>query len=295
MLGLGDSLVGISHECDYPPSVRRVPVLVQPLIRADSTDSAEIDRQVKALVASGQPLYRMDAQALAEARPDIILTQDLCHVCAVTPNELEQAMPSLSPRPQLLKLAPQSLAHVIGDVERIAASLGAASQGHALAQSLLSRIAAIRGTSSGRAKPRLVCLEWLHPLYVGGHWIPEMVEAAGGHDVLGRAGEPSREVAREEVRLAAPDIIVVMPCGFSLARTLSELTVPFRLDAATLQLLSMTKTYAVDAGSYFSRPGPRLVDGIELLAQICRGTLDPDRRADAVLDVTGTLCVSGQS
>jgi iron complex transport system substrate-binding protein len=295
MLGFGDSLVGISHECDYPASVRDVPILVQPLVRSDGTDSADIDRQVKALLASGEALYRVDAQGLALTRPDIILTQDLCHVCAVTPKALEQAMQSLSPRPQLLMLGPRSLADVIGDIERIGASLGAASRGHDLAQSLRSRIAAIRSTSSGRLRPRVVCLEWLNPLFIGGHWVPEMVEAAGGQDVLGRAGEPSRQVTMEEVRLAAPELIVVMPCGFSLARTVSEVTALCRMDAACLRLLSMTRTYAVDAASYFSRPGPRLVDGVQLLAEICGDSLHSDRRADAALDLTEILCLTGQS
>jgi iron complex transport system substrate-binding protein len=295
-LGLADSLVAISHECDYPPSVRRVPVVVRPAVDSEGTDSADIERQVKALTSSGQPLYRVDERALAEARPDIILTQDICHVCAVTPHELERAMQSLPRRPQLLALAPHSLTDVINDVERIGTALGVDLRGRKLADSLRNRMTAVRDGALRQPRPRVVCLEWLSPLYVGGHWVPEMVDAAGGFDVLGHAGEPSRQVTMEEVRAAAPEILIVMPCGFSLARTISELTILCREDSASSRLLlSAAKLYVVDAGSYFSRPGPRLVDGLELMADICAGTVHADRPNDAVRDLTGSVCLTGQS
>lgn len=295
-LGLADSLVGISHECDYPAVVRSVRVMVHPAVDSDSTDSADIDRQVKTLTSSGQPLYRVDELALAEARPDIILTQDVCHVCAVTPHELARAMRSLPQRPQILTLAPHSLTDVIDDVERIGAALGVASRGRDLADALRSRMAAIRNRSKRQSRPRVVCLEWLNPPYVGGHWIPEMVEAAGGHDPLGRAAEPSRQVTIEEARAAAPDLLIVMPCGFSVARTVSEVTVLCRKDSASSDLLlSAGKTYVVNADSYFSRPGPRLVDGVELMADICAGTVSSSRGDDAVRDLTGSACLTGQS
>jgi iron complex transport system substrate-binding protein len=290
MLGLADSLVGISHECDYPPAVRRVPVMVHPAVESEGMDSADIDRQVKALTSSGQPLYRVDEQALVEARPDIILTQDICHVCAVTPHELERAMQSLPRRPEILTLAPASIHEVIDDVARIGAAVGVKSGGRDLADSLRSRIASIRDRSTRRSRRRVVCLEWLDPPYVGGHWVPEMVDAAGGLDALGHAGEPSRQVTVEEIYAAAPDILIVMPCGFSLARTVSELTVLCRRDQSLVA--SSAKTYVVDAGSYFSRPGPRLVDGVELMADICTGTV---AGSNAVRDLTGSPCLTGLS
>ena len=294
MLGLTDSLVGISHECDSPAAVRQIPVMVEPAVHSEGSDSADIDRQVNALTSSGEPLYRIDQRALTEAKPDIILTQDVCHVCALTPHQLEQAMRAFTRRPQLLTLAPHSLTDVINDVERMGTAV--ASRGHDLAQSLRRRTAAVRARSAGVLRPRVVCLEWLTPLYVGGHWVPEMVDAAGGQDVLGHTGQPSRQVTVEEVRAAAPDIIVLMPCGFSLARTVSELSVLCRKDSSCSRLpLSTAKTYAVDAGSYFSRPGPRLVDGVELMAQICAGTISSDHGLDAVRDLTGSLCLTGQS
>jgi iron complex transport system substrate-binding protein len=293
-LGLGDALVGISHECDVPGR-SAVPVVVKPVVD-DRADSAELDRQVKALVSSGRSLYRIDEQALAKAGADIILAQALCDVCAVTPHDLERAVQSLSPRPQLITLAPHSLEDVIEDVERIGTALRVPSRGSSLVGSLRRRIAAVRNHSIRRSRPRIACLEWLSPLYVGGHWVPQMVEAAGGVDVLGQAGEPSREVTIDEVRAAAPDIIILMPCGFSLARTISELTVLCRNDRACAQLLlSASKTYAVDAGSYFSRPGPRLVDGVELMADMCAGRVSSDRLPDAVRDLTGSLCLTGHT
>jgi iron complex transport system substrate-binding protein len=295
LLGFGDALVGISHECDYPSALRGVPVMVQPAIDSDATCSGEIDQQVKALASSGRPLYRVDVQALAQARPDIILTQDVCHVCAVTPGELERAIRSLPHRPQLLTLAPQSLADVIDDVERIGAALGAASLGRDLCQSLRSRIAAVRTKAAGRSRPRVACLEWLAPLYAGGHWVPDIVEIAGGQDVLGQAGQPSRQVTLEEVRAGAPEIVILMPCGFSLSRTVSELTALCRTDAACSEFLqSAPRTYAVDAGSYFSRPGPRLVDGLELMAELCGG-MERSNPSDAVLNLTGHGCLAGHS
>ncbi len=289
LLGLADSLVGISHECDYPETVRDVPVIVHPVVDSDVKGSAEIDEEVKALASSGQPLYRVDEQVLANTRPDVILTQDVCHVCAVTPDLLQQAIESLDHRPQTLTLAPHSLHDVIDDIERIGAALDAESRARDLVRSLRNRIAAVRERAAGRSKPRIVCLEWLTPLYVGGHWVPEIVDMAGGRDVLGRPGQPSRQVSMEEIRAAAPDIIILMPCGFSLSRTVAELATVCRTDPALSHwLTSAPKMYAVDAGSYFSRPGPRLVDGLELMADICGGGLTgSNRSAQTVLDLSG--------
>ena len=293
-LGFADALVGISHECDYPETIRGIPVLVRPVVDSETGTSAGIDRQVKALASSGQSLYQVDERALFEARPDVIVMQDMCHVCAVTPNQVERAISSLAQRPRLVTLAPQSLADVIDDVERIGAALGADARGRDLAHALRSRVAAVRAEAAGRPSPRVACLEWLNPLYIGGHWVPEIVHIAGGHDVLGRSGQPSREVTMEDVRAAAPDIVTFMPCGFSLARTISELTVLQRSDPAWRALISAPKRYAVDAGSYFSRPGPRLVDGLELMADICAGRVQAGRLSDRVRDLTGTASPIGQ-
>jgi iron complex transport system substrate-binding protein len=288
LLGLADSLVGISHECDYPEAVRHVPVVVHPLVDSDAKGSAEIDEEVKALASSGRPLYRMDEQVLADTRPDVILAQDVCHVCAVTPDALHQAIESLDHRPQTLSLAPHSLHDVIDDIERIGAVLGAESKATELAKSLRNRIAAVRQRAAGLPRLRIACLEWLAPLYVGGHWVPEIVDLAGGRDVLGRPGQPSRQVGMEELRSAAPDIVILMPCGFSVSRTVAELAAVRRKNPALSSwLTSAPKLYAVDAGSYFSRPGPRLVDGLELIADICCGLGGSHWPAHTIIDLTG--------
>jgi iron complex transport system substrate-binding protein len=294
MLGLSDALVGISHECDYPPTVHQVPVMVVPIVDSEALGSAHIDRDVKALVSSGRPLYRLNTQALIAARPEVILTQDVCHVCAVTPDQLEQAVQLLPSRPKLMTLNPHSLFDVVKDVEKIGEALGASGRGAPLAESLLRRITAVRDRSAMRPRPRVLCLEWLSPLYLGGHWVPQMVDLAGGEDVLGRAGEPSREVPWPEVGTAVPDIVVLMPCGFSIERTFSELSLLCRSDKDwSRALASWPKTYIVDASSYFSRPGPRLVDGLELLADICSGNLSPGYRSGRVQDISRSLSLTG--
>ena len=292
MLGSSGDLVGISHECDYPPTLHHIPIMVEPLVDSGVLGSEDIDRQVKALASSGRPLYRLSKHALVEARPDIILTQDVCHVCAVTPEDLEQAILSLPTRPRILSLNPRSVFDVIEDVERIGEALGKALPAADLARSLRERLAAVRNKSTGRPRPRVLCLEWLSPLYIGGHWVPEMVDLAGGQDVLGRVGQPSRQVTWDEVRAGAPDITVLMPCGFSTARTVSELTALCRADVAySHAIMSMPKLYVVDAGSYFSRPGPRLVDGVTLLAEIVSGS--PASDSSAVRDLTGSVALTG--
>jgi len=289
-LGLADHLVGISHECDFPPSVRHTPVMVEAIVHHELAGSDEIDRQVKTLVSCGQPLYRLNEQAFQSARPDVILTQDLCHVCAITPDQLLHVLPSLPTAPQIVTLNPTSLGDVVDDVERIGAALGVGSKGQELAQSLRQRIAAVHSRSAHtRARPRVVCLEWLSPLFAGGHWVPEMVGLAGGHDVFGRINQPSREISWDEIRAANPDFVILMPCGFSIARTVKELRSLCRATGDwSHRLASWPKTYVVDAGSYFSRPGPRLVDGLELLAAIFSGTAQTQFDDSIVRDITGT-------
>jgi iron complex transport system substrate-binding protein len=271
--------------------------MVEATVSSDMTGSAEIDRQVKTLIASGRPLYRLNEQAFANARPDLILTQDLCHVCAVTPDQLGRAIQSLSPPPRLMTLHPSSLGDVINDVERIGEALGRASKGREIARSLHRRIATVRTKSASlMTRPRVLCLEWLSPLYIGGHWIPEMVGLAGGEDVLGRMNQPSRQVTWDEVRAADPAIVVVMPCGFSVARTVTELASLSRAAGDwSFALASWPKVYVVDAGSYFSRPGPRLIDGVELLADIFSGTIASRYPGAMVREINGTSSLVGRS
>lgn len=269
-LGLSDELVGISHECDHPPSVRNVPIMVEPMIAPHGLSSAEIDQQVSQLVASGQRLYRLKDRLLRQAQPDLILSQDLCHVCAVMPDQLHDTLRSMPRQPTVLTLNPGTVHDVIDDVVRIGDATGRSTEGHRLATQLRNRLDAIRTRVQGLShRPRVVCIEWLSPLYVAGHWIPEMVQLAGGQDVLARPGSPSRVVTWDEILAAAPDVLVVMPCGFSVERAQAELSQliqqpgQWRLSSDLVQ-----HTFVVDASSYFSRPGPRLIDGVELLAAL---------------------------
>lgn len=267
-LDLTDQLVAVSHECDYPESIRHVPSVVESVIDQNTLASDAIDRAVKQLVNTGRRLYRLNEQRLIETRPDVILTQDLCHVCAVTPDQLTQAIKSLTSSPRLVTLNPTSLEDMLLDIERIAQAVGAAGRGQLLLQSLRARLARV-STAIHPTRPRVVCLEWLNPLYIAGHWVPEMVALAGGEDVLGRNDQPSRETTWKEVTDANPDILLIMPCGYSVQRTLDELG---RLQHDNTpwfaQLARWPETYVLDANAYFSRPGPRLVDGIELLSAI---------------------------
>ncbi len=267
-LDLTDQLVAVSHECDYPESIRHVPSVVESVIDQHTLSSDAIDRAVKQLVSAGQRLYRLNEQRLIEARPDVILTQDLCHVCAVTPDQLTQAIKSLTSAPRLVTLNPTSLEDMLRDIERIAQAVGAADRGQLLLRSLRTRLDRV-SAATHPTHPRVVCLEWLNPLYIAGHWVPEMVALAGGEDVLGRHDQPSRETTWKEVTDANPDTLLIMPCGYSVQRTLDELS---RLQHTSpswpAQLTRWPETYVLDANAYFSRPGPRLVDGVELLAAI---------------------------
>ncbi|OAI48284.1 hypothetical protein AYO43_03740 [Nitrospira sp. SCGC AG-212-E16] len=270
LLGLSDALVGISHECDYPPSVTHVPIMVEPMIAPHGLASADIDRQVGQLVASGQRLYRLKDHLLREAQPDLIVSQDLCHVCAVTPDQLHDALCSMPRQPTVLTLNPGTVHDVIDDVVRIGDAAGRSAEGHRLATQLRDRLDAIRTRVQDVShRPRVVCIEWLSPLYVAGHWVPEMVQLAGGQDVLAQPGSPSRVVTWDEVQAAAPDVLIVMPCGFSVAQTHTELLrMRQQPDQWNLASNMAQRIFLVDASSYFSRPGPRLIDGIELLAAI---------------------------
>lgn len=267
-LDLTDQLVAVSHECDYPESIRHVPSVVESVIDQQTLSSDAIDQAVKQLVSAGQRLYRLNEHRLIEARPDVILTQDLCHVCAVTPDQLTQAMTALPSAPRLVTLNPTSLEDMLLDIERIAQAVGAAGRGQRLLRSLRGRLDRVSAAAQP-TRPRVVCLEWLNPLYIAGHWVPQMVALAGGEDVLGRHDQPSRETTWKEIADANPDILLIMPCGYSVQRTLDELR---RLQHTSppwsAQLARWPETYVLDANAYFSRPGPRLVDGVELLATI---------------------------
>ncbi|BCA57006.1 ABC-type transport system periplasmic binding protein [Nitrospira sp. KM1] len=286
-LGLADDLVGISHECDYPTDVRHARILVESLVDSRHSSSARIDQEVKHLAASSGHLYRLDERAFIEANPDTLLIQDLCHVCAVTPDQIGRAVKCLSVPPRIVKLNPTTLDAVLHDIARIGKAVEQCDRACRLTTSLRDRLEQARAHTSSSIKPRVLCLEWLAPLYAGGHWIPEMVDMAGGIDVVGQAGQPSREISWQEAFAAAPDIVILMPCGFGVSRTCAE--VHTLLEHSTdwsRAALEWPNVFVVDATSYFSRPGPRLVDGVELLASVFSGHIDAETRSPSVRRVS---------
>jgi iron complex transport system substrate-binding protein len=271
-LGLGDEICGVSHECDFPAEASMKRVVVHPRI-PDGLAAGEIERRVREYVSRGESLYVVDAAALAELDPDLIITQDLCHVCAATPDDLAAALNGLARMPRILTLDPQSLADVYGNVRLVAEAAGRASEAARVIGVLESRVVAVERAVAGRARPRVLCLEWLDPPYPGGHWVPEMVEYAGGIDVLGKVRVPSVPVTWDAVLATQPDIAVIMPCGYGAEKAASEYAAaPLPKGWADLPAVRSGRVFCVDGSSYFSRSGPRLVDGIEILA----GLLHPE-------------------
>lgn len=268
-LGLADSVAGVTHECDFPPEAAKKPPLIRPRVDPHAAPAA-LDHQVTELVQRGESIYAVDAELLKSLAPDLIVTQDLCHVCAASPDDLAAALTRLPKRPRVLSLAPHSLADVWDDIRRVGDATGRRREAQALAITLEQRVAAIEmNVARAATRPRVLCLEWLDPYYVGGHWVPEMVAKAGGEDVLGRAGEPSLRVTAEQIADSRADIVVVMPCGYNLARAQREGGAASWPDTwSGLPAVREKRIFAVDANSYFSRPGPRLADGMAILAQI---------------------------
>ena len=279
-LGLGDAVVGVSHECDYPPEALQKPKVVRAAIDPERASSEEIDRAARQALVRRESLYQVDADALRRAQPDLIVTQQLCEVCAVDASQVAAALRSLSYRPQVVSLHPHTLDGSLEDIRLVGEAAGRRHEAETLLQSRHERLRRLRTRLAGITdRPRVFCLEWLAPLMASGHWVPEMVELAGGTEVLGRAGQPSRYVAAEEVAAARPEILVLMPCGFSIERTQRELSlVTGQPWWGTLPAVRDGQAYLVDGPAYFNRPGPRLVDGVELLA----GLLHPEACADLI-------------
>jgi iron complex transport system substrate-binding protein len=265
-LGLGDQVAGVSHECDFPPEAKSKTVLIKSRI-AHMASAADIDRQVREFLERGESLYSVDFELLRAIEPDMIVTQDLCHVCAATPDDLGAALAHLKRQPQVVTLNPHSLADVCADICTVGAAAGCDERAEALTSQFESDIAGVERSVARLTRPRVACLEWLDPLYVAGHWVPEMVERAGGIDVLGQAGKPSFRVDWETVIAARPDAIVIMPCGYSLAAAEEEFkNLPLPQGWRDMPAVRNGRVVVVDASGYFSRPGPRLAPGMALLA-----------------------------
>ena len=270
-LGVGDEVTAVTHECDHPPEALDLPKVTRDVI-GPGLPPAEIDRAVRDLTEQGRAIYELDEAQLRRLQPDLIVTQALCAVCAVSYDDVRAIAEKIESEPQVLSLDPHTLGEMLGDVRTLAQATDAKDAGVDLVQEAASRIDRVRLAVRASEPVGVAALEWLDPVFVAGHWTPQMIEYAGGVDVLGLPGEHSEQRSWDEVRAAAPEVVVVMPCGYDAARALEE---AYEY-ADELETLGARRIVAVDAAGYFSRPGPRLIDGVELLGHI----LHPDRLPD---------------
>ena len=269
-LGIEDELVAVTHECDYPESVRAKPVLTRSVL-SELNSGIEVDRHIRELVHQGSSIYALDAELLEALHPDLILTQELCEVCAVSYPIVERAARRLGSSPQLVSLEPESLEDVFQNILFVGRLVGRQDAAVHLCDSLRRRVATVEQRVAGLPRPRVVCLEWVEPPFNCGHWTPELVTVAGGDERLGTPRRPAHAVHWQEVIDADPEVVVVMACGFSLDRSVREVeTARDRFGALRAD------TWVVDGNAFFSRPGPRLVDSVEIMAGILHpGALDP--------------------
>jgi len=270
-LGATDRLVAVTHDDDFPPAIDALPRVTRSTIPTGAS-AREIDLHVREAGARGESTFHLDEQALRDARPDVILGQTLCAVCAVT---LDRIPTGLEREPSVVPLDASSMEGMFADIRRVGAALRCDADANRLVEELRSRLALVEKRVAGLRRPRVACLEWLDPLFDAGHWVPEQVRIAGGVDVLGTAGARSREIGWDEVIAARPEIVVAMPCGWDAPRAARE--------AEALGDLVGARMFGVDGAAYFSRPGPRLVDGVELLASIFHpGRVAPPDGASAI-------------
>ncbi|HEX2391677.1 MAG TPA: ABC transporter substrate-binding protein [Solirubrobacterales bacterium] len=267
-LGLGEDVVGVTHECDWPAEAARLPHLTATVL-PEGLDAGQIDAAVKQVVGEGRALYTLDERRLHELAPDLIVTQAVCEVCAVSYEDVVAVAGRLPGSPRVLQQDPSSLGEVLDDVTRLGEAAGVPDRAHELRGELEGRLAAVRAAVAGEERPRTLALEWLDPPFLGGHWIPEMIEIAGGEDVAGPAGGKSPQVAWDDLAGLDLDLAVVMPCGWYLEDSRAQARAHWR----QIEALGADRVFAVDAASTYSRPGPRLIDGVELLAHL----LHPDR------------------
>ena len=286
-LGLGDALVGVTHECDYPPEAKNKPVVVRNVLPVETMSQKEIDQAVAERMNNGDSLYQIDERMLQELAPDLILTQNLCQVCAPSGNEVSQVLQTLQKRPQILWLTPKSVQEIFENLSELGAATGSETQANQIIDDCYARIERLTQLASDiEHRPRVFCMEWLDPVYACGHWVPELVRMAGGVDELGSDSGESVRISWEEISSWAPEVLVMMPCGFNLQQTMKQIWNVFGRYSTTrsaslpafldLPAVRAGRVYAVDANSYFARPGPRVIEGAELLAQIIHPELFPN-------------------
>ena len=276
-LGLGDDVVAVTHECDYPPEAAELPHITYSVI-PEGLPAADIDSQVRDLTEAGEPIYGLDEELLVELEPDLIVTQALCAVCAVSYDDVRAVATRIDTRPKVLSLDPHTLGEVMGDVRTLAQATGRRDAGVELVARAAGRIDRVRLAVRDAEPVRVAALEWLDPVYAAGHWTPQLIAYAGGEDVLGMPGEHSEQRSWDDVVAAAPDVVVAMPCGYDAARSWEE-----ALDhREELRRVGAREVVAVDAAGHFSRPGPRLVDGLEVLAHLLHPDLVPPGPSEAL-------------
>jgi iron complex transport system substrate-binding protein len=274
-LGLGSDIIAVTHECDYPRAALELPRVTRDVLPA-GLSSAEIDAAVKERTLNGESIYELDTEMLHDLRPDLIVTQALCSVCAVSYDDVRAVADEIDSQPSVISLDPHTVGEVLGDARTLAQATDSKDAAVELIRDASDRIDRVRLAVRGARRPRVVALEWLDPPFVAGHWTPQLIDYAGGEDMLGLAGENSQERSWDEIAAARPDIIVVMPCGYDAQIAHREA----EMHCDQLVKVGASQVVAVDAAAYFSRPGPRIVDGLELLA----GILHPELFGDAAGD-----------
>jgi iron complex transport system substrate-binding protein len=262
-LGLGDDLVAVTHECDYPAPARELPKITRDVLPPGLT-AAQIDAAVRERTLGGQSIYELDGELLRELEPDLIVTQSLCSVCAVSADDVRAIAEEIRTHPRVVSLDPRTLGEVLGDVRTLAQATDSKDTAVTLIKDVSARIDRVRLAVRGARRPRVAALEWLDPPFAAGHWTPQLIEFAGGEDVLGFAGEPSEERSWDEVRASEPDLVIVMPCGYDAEIAHREA----EMHRDELSSIGAGEVVAVNAAAYFSRPGPRIIEGLELLAHI---------------------------
>lgn len=271
-LGLRDRLVGRTHECDWPPGIEEVPAVTRDTLDTASMSEREIDAAVGKSVHSGSSIYALDHDALAAAKPDLILTQELCEVCAVSYSEVMRSARIMDLGQRVVSLEPHTIDEILENIALVGRLTGTEDTAKAVIIDAREQLAAVQNAVAGREAVRTVCIEWLDPIYAAGHWVPEQVSAAGGEELVGWLGKPSRAVSWNDVRAAAPDAIVLLPCGLSIERATADSTALRALPGwEDLPAVRSGRVWAVDGPAYFNRPGPRVIRGIEVLAHVLHG------------------------